>query len=65
MKPELSRHHHYQSVLLLNGWYRVDWSLWSMDLECCNKLAHLDQLEPMNRLSHGIVKYVHENFVMA
>ena len=45
MNPRLSRHHHYQLVLLLDGWYRLDWSLGLTDLECCDKPAHLDQLE--------------------
>ena len=45
MNSELHGHHHYQLVLLLNGWYQFDLSLESTNVECCNKPVQPNQLE--------------------
>ena len=52
MNSELLGHHHYQLVLLLDGWYRFDYSLESMDVECCNRPVQPDQLENQKKVSN-------------
>ena len=45
MNSKLLGHHHYQLVLVLDSWYRLDWFPKSTDVEYCNKVAQPDQLE--------------------